>query len=503
MLSALPETKWNVTTAAHLLNRAGFGGPPSEIEKLVQLGLEQAVAYFVDFERIPDSTPNPDWAKPDPTLAEKLQEFRKLNQQLRRASGEEKEELEKRRREMQREQIRTQVEQMMELRGWWLNRMVKGPRPLQEKMTLFWHGHFATSVQKVRDAYFMWRQNDTFRRHATGNWLQLQIAVAKDPAMLVWLDQAQSRKAHPNENYAREVMELFALGEGHYNESDVTEAARALTGWTLNRVKQDFEYRSFIHDGGNKTFLGKTGNLTGTDVLQQICAQPQSARFICTKLWAFLASENPSEELVTALAAVFTRSGSNFKLLLRAMFRSEEFYSESVIRQQVKSPVQWLVGSVRVLEREPPPAFQCNQMLRTLGQELFAPPNVKGWDGGLAWITTNNLLARYNLAALLVQGENTLQPDAQRRMARQMHRRMNRMNQKPAPVDVEKLLREEQRRDKSQLIAALEKRLLQGKLREKQEKTLREYLDAQSALDAHAILNAIRLLMSTPDFQLT
>ena len=162
MLSALPETKWNVTTAAHLLNRAGFGGPPSEIEKLVQLGLEQAVAYFVDFERIPDSTPNPDWAKPDPTLAEKLQEFRKLNQQLRRASGEEKEELEKRRREMQREQIRTQVEQMMELRGWWLNRMVKGPRPLQEKMTLFWHGHFATSVQKVRDAYFMWRQNDTF-----------------------------------------------------------------------------------------------------------------------------------------------------------------------------------------------------------------------------------------------------------------------------------------------------------------------------------------------------
>ena len=185
------------------------------------------------------------------------------------------------------------------------------------------------------------------------------------------------------------------------------------------------------------------------------------------------------------------------------MFRSEEFYSESVIRQQVKSPVQWLVGSVRVLEREPPPAFQCNQMLRTLGQELFAPPNVKGWDGGLAWITTNNLLARYNLAALLVQGENTLQPDAQRRMARQMHRRMNRMNQKPAPVDVEKLLREEQRRDKSQLIAALEKRLLQGKLREKQEKTLREYLDAQSALDAHAILNAIRLLMSTPDFQLT
>ena len=503
MLSPLPESKWNFTTAAHLLNRVGFGGTPGEIEKLVQLGADQAVAQFVDYEIIPDPTPNPEWAKPDPARFEKIQEFRKLNQQLRRATDEEKESLEKKRREMQREQIRTQVEQMMELRGWWLERMAKGPRPLQEKMTLFWHGHFATSVQKVRDAYFMWRQNDTFRRHATGNWLQLQIAVAKDPAMLVWLDQAQSRKAHPNENFAREVMELFALGEGHYTEQDVTEAARALTGWSLNQATQEFVYRSFIHDEGVKTVLGRTGNLTGTDVLQQICAQPQSARFICAKLWTFFASENPGEELVTALADVFTQGGSNFKSFLRTMFRSEEFYADSGVRTQVKSPVQWLVSSVRMLERELPPSFQCHQMLRTLGQELFAPPNVKGWDGGLTWITTNNLLARYNLAAMLVQGENTLQPNAERRMARLMELRMNRQNKKPAPVEVEKILSTEERRDKRLLIAALEKRFLQGKLREKQANTLREYLDSQGELDTHDILNTIRLLMSTPDFQLT
>src|SRR5262249_39018028 len=167
MFGPLAKSKWNFTTAAHLLNRAGFGGPPGEIEKLAQLDPDEAVAQLVDYEKIPDPTPNPEWAKPDPTRFEKLQEFRKLNQQLRHASGDEKEALEKKRQEMQREKIRTQIEHIMELRGWWLNRMAKGPRPLQEKMTLFWHGHFATSVQKVREAYYMWRQNETFRQHAT------------------------------------------------------------------------------------------------------------------------------------------------------------------------------------------------------------------------------------------------------------------------------------------------------------------------------------------------
>src|SRR5437667_5797981 len=157
---------------------------------------------------------------------------------MRAATEQERQNLRQKTQDLFRDEQRDQRLHLIELRAWWLQRMAKGPRPLQEKMTLFWHGHFATSAQKVRDAYFMWRQNETFRRLATGNWLQLQIAVAKDPAMLIWLDQAQSRKEHPNENYAREMMELFALGEGHYTEQDISEAARALTGWTLNRVRQ-------------------------------------------------------------------------------------------------------------------------------------------------------------------------------------------------------------------------------------------------------------------------
>ena len=222
--------------------------------------------------------------------------------------------------------------------------------------------------------------------------------------MLIWLDQAQSRKEHPNENFAREVMELFSLGEGHYTEKDVTEAARALTGWSLDRPDGKFIYRPFFHDNGIKTVLGRTGNLDGDDVIAQIVAQPQAARFITAKLWNYFAGQYPSDELNAALAAVFRANGNNFKPLLRVLFRSEEFYDPAILRNQVKSPVQWLVGSVRMLECDLPPAPISWGMTRRLGQDLFAPPNVKGWDGGIAWITTNTLLDRYNDAATLVQG---------------------------------------------------------------------------------------------------
>jgi uncharacterized protein (DUF1800 family) len=322
---------------------------------------------------------------------------------------------------------------------------------------------------------------------------------------MVWLDQAQSRKEHPNENFAREVMELFTLGEGHYTEKDVTEAARALTGWTYDRINQEFAERPRLHDPGEKTFLGHTGPLRPEQVLDTIVAQPQAARFITAKIWNFFAGENPSEDLVTALADLFRRSGGEFKPLLVAMFNSEEFYADSIIRNQVKSPVQWLVGSVRVLERELPPPIVCFGLTRNLGQDLFAPPNVKGWDGGISWITTNNLLSRYNEAALLAQGDVSmlkgmnLAPNPAGNM--QLQNRLENMQLRP--VNVSKILTEEERKDKEKLVAALEKRLLQSKLRGKQEQTLREYLDAQNTLDDSSILNAIRLMMSTPEYQLT
>ncbi len=238
MLKPLATENWNYATAAHLLNRAGFGGTPAEISQLAALGPGRAVSHLVDFEGIAETTPAPAWAQPDPGRADRLRAARM-------ASPEE-------RRQIQREEQKMQRERLIGLRGWWLQLMATGPRPFQEKLTLFWHGHFATSAEKVRDAYLMWRQNALFRRMGTGNWSKMLIAVAKDPAMLIWLDQALSRKQHPNENFSREVMELFTLGQGNYTEKDVTEAARALTGWSYDRRAQDFVERAGWHDRGDQ-----------------------------------------------------------------------------------------------------------------------------------------------------------------------------------------------------------------------------------------------------------
>jgi len=489
MLKPLSRSKWDFRTAAHLINRAGFGAPPSEIEKIEALGPEDAVSHFVDFEKIPDTTPNPEWARPDPERAE-------MFLTLRRASEEE-------RRQKLRAVQRSDREHMMELRGWWLNRMATGPRPLQEKMVLFWHGHFATSVEKVREAYLMWRQNDLFRRHATGNWLEMLVEVAKDPAMLIWLDQGQSRKEHPNENFAREVMELFALGEGHYTEKDIAEAARSLTGWSYERPRQRFLERPMWHYRGEKTIFGRKGNFDGEDFLQMVVEQPQAPRFIMAKIWNFFAGEMPNDAITTELSGIFRKAGNSFKPAIHAMFLSEEFYAPNVIRNQVKSPVQWLVGSVRVLERELPPPMLCFTLTRNLGQDLFAPPNVKGWDGGLSRITTNNLLARYNEAAALVKGDmsgSVAQMVNNPGVNMQIERRLR---NPPGRVDVSKLFAEKERSDAEALIGALEKRLLQDKLKPRQEKALRDYVASQKQLNDDAVLNAIRLVMSTPEYQVT
>jgi len=493
MLKPLSTDAWNYETAAHLLNRAGFGGPPQEIAKLTDLGRDAALSSLLDYEKIPDPTPNPEWAVPDLGRAARVKAMQSMAPEDRRKA--------------QQTEQRTQAQHIIELRGWWLNRMAKGPRPFQEKMALFWHGHFATSFDKVRNAYFMWRQNELFRRLATDYWLHLLTEAGKDPAMLIWLDQAQSQKKHPNENFAREVMELFALGEGHYTEKDVTEGARALTGWSLDRQIEQFVYRPFFHDNGQKTFLGLAGNLSGDDVMAQIVRQPQAAIFITGKLWNFFAGQVPSPELNNALADAFIANARCFKPFLRVMFRSEEFYSDAVLRNQVKSPVQWLVGTARMLQCDLPPDFISGAILRTLGQDLFAPPNVKGWDGGITWITTNTLLERYNDAATLVQGTTqqlsasdfALRPNGAGGMVQQRAAQRVRLG----GVDVDKILTLDERDNKEKLVAALERRLLQSTLSNKQDKALRDFLGSRAKLNDADIRNVIRLVMATPAYQVT
>jgi len=346
--------------AAHLLRRAGFGGAPAEIDALSSQSMEAAVATLLHPAR-----PDLDFAGfPDATL-------------------------------LYDPKVRTQTAQL-----WWLDRMLRTRHPLVEKMTLFWHGHFATSIRKVSPA-MMVGQIDLFRSQALGNFRSLLLAVSKDPAMLVWLDNRYNVAAHPNENYAREVMELFALGLGNYTEDDVKNAARAFTGWTLDK-SGNFIFRPTQHDDGIKTFLGHTGSFDGADVLSIIVQQPIHQRFICRKLLEFFVYSDPEPELIEALAQTYALSGYDLAKTVGTVLRSNVFYSLRAYRALPKSPIEFVIGAQRLMQVQGVPKDTIGWLQR-MGQEPLAPPSVKGWDGGPTWINTSTLLARFNYVNRLVR----------------------------------------------------------------------------------------------------
>jgi len=487
MLVELPASRWNAAAAAHVLNRAGFGGTPEEIATLARKPLREAVTSMVAPGASSSPTTDPAWARPDPDRGARLKAFRE-------ASPEE-------RTELLREQRKVQRARMIELEGWWLTRMVSSSHPLQEKLTLFWHGHFATSAVKVRDAYLMWRQNDLFRRHGLGPWRTLLREVTLDPAMLVWLDQAQSRPPRPNENYARELMELFVLGEGRFSERDVTETARALTGWTLDRLRQEPVYRPRLHDSGSKSVLGLEGKLGLDEILELLTDRPDSDRWITGRLWTFFAGTPPPPGMANALAGTFQDVGRRIAPFLEALFVSEAFHAPEVVGQKIKSPTELLVMACRQLDRPLPPAPVCANSLRLLGQDLFHPPNVKGWEGGVAWINANTLLTRQNLALTLVTGENTRanMPPKPAQTGRSEHRRRQQVT---TPVELEMLVPISARTSKERTVEILNERFLASRLSDRGRKVLLEYLSSQGDLDRHALLGLLRLTLCLPEYQL-
>jgi uncharacterized protein (DUF1800 family) len=277
--------------------------------------------------------------------------------------------------------------------------------PLREKLTLFWHGHFATSYQKVEEIYLLYRQGETLRRHAWGNFRDLVLAVARDPAMLVYLDGEANTKEHPNENFARELMELFTLGIGHYTEKDVLAAARAFTGW--HRDGHKFVFHADQHDGGPKEFLGAAGNLDGTDVLETLLRQPALPRFLARKLLVFFACPEPPAEVVAEAAEVFRAARLDVRELLTVLFRSKFFHEPACRRARIASPAELVIGTCRSLgARVAAPTLR--DQMTAMGQELLAPPNVKGWDGERKWINASTWAARLGFAQLLgdLAGEN-------------------------------------------------------------------------------------------------
>lgn len=349
---------------AHLLRRAGFGARPDEWDDYARLGVAGTTERLLHPEAVPDQ------------LAEILKNI----------GGD-----------------YVDFENLDSIKQWWLYRMVHTKRPLEEKMTLFWHNHFATANYKVDRPAWMWQQNELFRKYALGNFRTLVQEIAHDPAMMIWLDGGQNRNGAPNENFGRELMELFTMGvDGGYTERDVKEAARCFTGWRYDGASQKFVFDPVLHDDGEKTVLGQTGNFYSDDAVYIVVRHPSTARFLSTKLFRFFVHDHPTPGDISRLQQVYFRSGYSIRAMLDSIFKSPVFFSDAAYFAKIKSPVEFAVMTVRTLNA---PMSMNNAPLyneiAAMGQDLFNPPNVKGWIEGRSWINGRTLLARVNFAIQL------------------------------------------------------------------------------------------------------
>jgi uncharacterized protein (DUF1800 family) len=336
------KAPWDLLRAGHLLRRTTFGASWQDLQSTLKSGPEQAIDALL-------------------RGGPKQDEFDASMQSL--------------------AEFIAKGNNGQQLRGWWLHRMLYSPHPLREKLTLFWHNHFATSNAKVQNAGFMLGQYDLMRRHTLGHFGPLLQEMSKDLAMMVWLDTRDSKKGNPNENYARELMELFSLGIGHYTEQDIREAARAFTGWEIQDGKAVFNGKQ--HDSGEKKVLGQTGNWKGEDIVR-ICLEQKSApTFVVGKLYRFLVSETvpATPELIEPLAEQFRKSDFDFGALVKTVLSSNLFFAPEVYRTRIKAPVDFALGIVRALEGRVG-SVALAEVMEQLGQNVFYPPSVKGWDGG-------------------------------------------------------------------------------------------------------------------------
>jgi uncharacterized protein (DUF1800 family) len=403
-LSPLPASQWNAAKARHLLDRAGFGGTPEDVAQWARLTPQQAVQRLVRYQRTPDRFVPFDESGAHDEGLEPFASSRPAATDLAKATGESlgvKVKPSGNRRAQQVADrylywLRASRLETHRLGYWWANRMLTTPRPLQEKLTLFWHGHFATSEDKVRDYRKLLVQNNTLRRHANGKFRDLLIAVAQDPAMLAFLDAGVNVKGSPNENFAREIMELFTMGVGHYGETDIKEAARAFTGWNYDKL--NFVVNTSQHDDGEKTVLGRRGRWDGVQVVDILLAQPATADFIAAKLYRYFVREDLSPALQTALGQRLRDSGYDIAAFLETLLLSQDFYSPASMATRIKPPVELLVSTYKKMALPRVPGIpDFNEQTDMLGQKLFYPPNVAGWAHGRSWITPGLLLARGNV----------------------------------------------------------------------------------------------------------
>jgi len=419
-LTPVTAADWNYDFAAHLLERAGFGGTPEEIQALAKMTPAQAIARLVRYEGTDVSrlAPFEHSGVHDPGI-EPFPPSRPAVTDLAKQTGEalgiKVKPTGNRRLQPVVDKffywLRASVLETNRVSYWWANRMVTSPRPLQEKMALFWHGHFAVNEPKVRDYRKLLGELELYEKQGTGNFKDLTVAVAQDPGMLTFLDAGVNVKGAANENFAREIMEMFTMGVGNYTEKDIREAARAFTGW--NYVDLRFVVNKDQHDDGEKTFLGKTGRFDGVDVIDIIMQQPVTADYIAGKIYRFFVRQDLSPALQKQLGSVLRDSHYEVAPLLEEIFLSRDFYSSASVGAQIKSPVELAVSTYRKLGLDRVPGVpDFNSATGALGQRLFSPPTVAGWAGGRSWITPGLLLERGNFARdVLFPDINFLPPD--------------------------------------------------------------------------------------------
>jgi uncharacterized protein (DUF1800 family) len=451
------------------------------VDRITRLGLDAAVDELINYDRIPESVQPPDFT----SLRAVWESLARLIQQ--RAPENE-------RFQARVLAIRADAQKFQELREWWVTRMIQTRRVLQEKMVLFWHGLLVSGRPETRLTENLYIQNELFRRNALGNFKEMISSIAKDPAMLEYLDNESNRKGRPNENFARELLELFTMGIGNYTEQDIKEAARAFTGWT--RRGYEFFFNAAQHDDGTKTFLGRTGNLDGGDVISIIFEQPATLRFLPRRLFEYFGYVRPEESLVEEMAEAFRQSTFHVAPLVRAILTSQAFYSPKAMRSQVKSPAQLVVGTARLLDLEAGGITSLVRATDLMGQALLYPPNVGGWPRGESWITTATILMRYNFSNLVLTGG---MPGVARRP----------VSRPPVPAGATKIC--EGGKTAGEVVERLVDALVAGTLDETRRSALVRALGASAAqlsftptgADGEARLrSALHLLMSSPEYQM-
>lgn len=419
-LTPISATDWSYDRAAHLLERAGFGGTPDQIEALASMSPSAAVRSLVHFDNVDNShlLPFEHSGVHDPGL-EPFPPSRPATTELAKETGEAlgvkvKPQGNRRLQPVVNKffyWLRASVLETNRVSYWWANRMLASNTPLQEKMALFWHGHYAINESKVRDYRKLLTELELFHEMGMGSFRDLMVAVAQDPAMLSFLDAGVNVKGAPNENFAREIMELFTMGVGNYSETDIREAARAFTGW--NYVDLDFVINEDQHDAGPKTFLGRTGNFDGVEIIDLIMEQPVTSEYIASKLYRYFVRQDLSAELASELGDIFRDANFEVAPLLEAIFMSKDFYSPASVGSQIKSPVQLAVSTYKKLGLDTVPGVpDFNRATGALSQSLFRPPTVAGWAGGRSWVTPGLLLERGNFARdVLFPDINFIPPD--------------------------------------------------------------------------------------------